>query len=92
MARNLFIGLGEHARLTQKPRGQCPAVMAGGVGGLLGLYCYYLGWRRRLEDKVFQSVPSSLLRCPFVMGLLSKGKSGGGVEQDKATLPRSLSS
>ena len=68
------------------------AVMAGGVGGLLGLYCYYLGWRRRLEDKVLQSVPSSLLRCPFVMGLLSKGKSGGGVEQDKATLPSSLSS
>lgn len=44
------------------------------VGGLMALYCYYLGYRRSLEDRIRQQVPTSLLRCPFVFGILSKTK------------------
>ncbi len=47
-------------------------IMAGGVGGLMSLYGYYLGHRRLVEDRLAQTVPSSLLRCPFVLGILSR--------------------
>lgn len=49
-------------------------VMAATVGGVMALYCHYLGVRRRIEDRIFQAVPASLTRCPFIMGILS-GKS-----------------
>ena len=42
------------------------------VAGLMALYSYFLGGRRYQEDRIHQVVPPSLLRCPFVMGLLSK--------------------
>ncbi len=48
--------------------------MAALVGGMMGLYSNYLGRRRNLEDRILGVVPDSLLRCPFVMGILSKGK------------------
>lgn len=49
-------------------------LIAGLVAGLMALYGYYLGYRRHLEDRVAQTVPPSLLRCPFVFGILSKTK------------------
>jgi hypothetical protein len=45
---------------------------AGLVAGLMAVYSYFLGGRRCQEDRIHQVVPPSLLRCPFVMGLLSK--------------------
>jgi hypothetical protein len=45
---------------------------AGMVAGLMAVYSYFLGGRRDQEDRIHQVVPPSLLRCPFVMGLLSK--------------------
>jgi hypothetical protein len=45
---------------------------AGLVAGLMAVYSYFLGGRRYQEDCIHQVVPPSLLRCPFVMGLLSK--------------------
>ncbi len=50
-------------------------LMAGTVAGMMTLYGYYLGYRRGIEDQIQQTVPASLMRCPFVMGILSKGKS-----------------
>jgi hypothetical protein len=47
-------------------------LLAGLVGAILVPYCHYLGARRGLEDRVKQQVPASLLRCPFVFGILSK--------------------
>jgi hypothetical protein len=47
-------------------------LMAGVAGGLMSLYGYYLGHRRHEENRVTQAIPSSLLRCPFVAGILSK--------------------
>jgi hypothetical protein len=48
------------------------ALIASLVAGLMALYSYFLGSRRYQEDRISQVVPPSLLRCPFVMGLLSK--------------------
>ncbi|HET8580048.1 MAG TPA: hypothetical protein VFL31_03540, partial [Nitrospiraceae bacterium] len=54
--------------------GVIESLIAGAVTGVMTLYCYYLGYRRHLENQVQQTVPPSLLRCPFVLGILSKGK------------------
>jgi hypothetical protein len=42
------------------------------VTGLMALYGYYLGYRRQVEEQQGQSLSPSLLRCPFVMGILGK--------------------
>jgi hypothetical protein len=55
---------------------------AGAVGALMALYGYYLGYRRDVEDRVRREVPVSLLRCPFVMGIL--GRSGIGTQPAEA--------
>lgn len=50
------------------------AGVAGLVGGVMALYCYYLGHRRDIENRQPGGVPSALLRCPFVMGILGKSR------------------
>ena len=53
------------------------AVVSGGaVTAMMALYCYYLGYRRHVEEAQGQGLSSALLRCPFVMGIL--GKTIGG--------------
>ncbi|ALA60043.1 hypothetical protein [Nitrospira moscoviensis] len=42
------------------------------VTALMGLYGYYLGSRRRVEDLERPQLSSGMLRCPFVMGILGK--------------------
>ena len=44
------------------------------VGGLMALYGYYLGYRRDIENRQQGAMPSALLRCPFVMGILGKSR------------------
>jgi len=51
--------------------------IAGAVAGMMAGYCYYLGHRRHVENQLRQIVPPSLLRCPFVMGILSKQSAFG---------------
>jgi hypothetical protein len=54
------------------------AMAVGGfVTGMMALYCYYLGFRRQVEEQQGHTMSSALLRCPFVMGIL--GKSTGAV-------------
>ena len=65
---------------------------AGGVGALMALYGYYLGCRRDAEDRVRQEVPVSLLRCPFVMGILGRsgmGTASAGASPAEVTLKNS---
>lgn len=50
------------------------AGIAAAVGGLMALYGYYLGHRRDIENRRQGAVPSALLRCPFVMGILGKSR------------------
>jgi hypothetical protein len=45
---------------------------------LMALYGYYLGHRRQVEERQGVSLSPSLLRCPFIMGILSKS-SGSAV-------------
>jgi hypothetical protein len=51
------------------------ATVASLIGGLVALYCCYLGHRRVVEDQVRAAVPATLLRCPFVLGILTKARS-----------------
>lgn len=44
------------------------------VGALMALYGYYLGYRRDIENRHEGAMPSALLRCPFVMGILGKSR------------------
>ena len=42
------------------------------VAGVMALYGYYLGYRRQVEEQQGLSLSPALLRCPFVMGILTK--------------------
>lgn len=54
------------------------AMVGGGcVTGMMALYCYYLGFRRQVEEQQGQTISSALLRCPFVMGILGKSTGAG---------------
>jgi hypothetical protein len=54
------------------------AMAVGGfVTGMMALYCYYLGFRRQVEEQQGQTMSSALLRCPFVMGILGKSTGAG---------------
>lgn len=48
------------------------AVMGALVMAMMGLYGYYLGDRRHVEDRQAPQPSSGMLRCPFVMGILGK--------------------
>lgn len=48
------------------------AVMGALVTAMMGLYGYYLGDRRHVEDEQAPQLSSGMLRCPFVMGILGK--------------------
>ena len=56
--------------------GPANGLVAGTVGGLMAIYGYYLGYRRYEEDRVQQIIPASLLRCPFVAGILRRNGKG----------------
>ena len=60
--------------LLKQPGVPTPYAMCGGslVAGLMALYGYYLGHRRQVEERQGVSLSPSLLRCPFVMGIMSK--------------------
>ena len=52
-------------------------VVGGFVTGMMALYCYYLGFRREIEEQQGHTMSSALLRCPFVMGILGKSTGAG---------------
>jgi hypothetical protein len=65
--------------LLKQPGMSTLYAMAGGgfVTGMMALYCYYLGFRRQVEEQQGQTMSNALLRCPFVMGILGKSTSAG---------------
>jgi len=68
------------------------AGVAGLVGGIMPLYCYYLGHRREIESRQPGGVPSALLRCPFVMGILGKSReaiAGSALSESAAVFEKS---
>jgi hypothetical protein len=62
----LFVG-------RQPSMGTAQALSGGAlVTAIMGLYGYYLGDRRQIEDQTRPQLSSGMLRCPFVMGILGK--------------------
>jgi hypothetical protein len=60
------------------------AVFGGGlVAALMALYGYYLGQRRQVEEGQGITLSPALLRCPFVMGILSKSSHSAVVGASK---------
>lgn len=51
------------------------SVSGGLVTAMMAVYCYYLGYRRSIEDQQGQRLSGAVLRCPFVMGILGKSPS-----------------
>src|SRR5215470_1900056 len=47
------------------------------VTAMMAVYCYYLGYRRSIEAKQGLGLSGTVLRCPFVMGILGKSPSAG---------------
>lgn len=50
----------------EPPSGMVLGLIAGTVAGIMTLYGYYLGYRRWVEEQVWQGIPASSPRCPFV--------------------------
>ncbi len=49
-------------------------LVTAGIGGLMSLYGYYLGRCRWQEEKLHATISPSLLRCPFILGILTSKK------------------
>jgi hypothetical protein len=49
-------------------------VVAASTAALLSLYCYYLGRYRLHEEKLKVTLALSMLRCPFILGIVSSRK------------------
>lgn len=49
-------------------------LITAGIGGLMSLYGYYLGRCRWQEEKLHATIPPALLRCPFILGILTSKK------------------
>ena len=60
------------------------AMMGALVTAMMGLYGYYLGDRRHIEDEQAPQLSTGMLRCPFVMGILGKPVSADGAAVDLA--------
>jgi hypothetical protein len=71
--------------LLKQPGVSTPYAVCGGslVAGLMALYGYYLGHRRQVEERQGVSLSPSLVRCPFVMGIISKSSGSAAVGASK---------
>jgi hypothetical protein len=58
------------------------AMMGALVTAMMGVYGYYLGDRRHVEDEQAPQLSSGMLRCPFVMGILGKTVGADGTAGD----------
>jgi len=48
--------------------------VTGGTAGLMSTYCYYLGRCRWQEENLHGKLSPSMLRCPFILGVLTSTK------------------
>jgi hypothetical protein len=58
------------------------------VTSMMGLYGYYLGYRRQIEDQQRPELSPGMLRCPFVMGILGKTVATSGGQTGAMALGR----
>jgi hypothetical protein len=74
-----LVVLGALLFMLRQPGIPAGGAVAGGaaVAALMGLYGYYLGHRRQVEDAQAPQLTEGMLRCPFVMGILGKSSNMG---------------
>ena len=72
-----LVVLGALLFMLRQPGVSSGGAVAGGavVAAMMGLYGYYLGHRRQVEDAQAPQLTEGMLRCPFVMGILGKSAS-----------------
>jgi len=49
-------------------------LITAGIGGLMSLHGYYLGRCRWQEEKLHATISPAVLRCPFILGILTSKK------------------
>lgn len=60
------------------------AMMGALATAMMGVYGFYLGDRRHVEDEQGPQLSSGMLRCPFVMGILGKTVGAAGTAGELA--------
>jgi len=70
----IILGITSFIAVVPDPPYWWQILVTAGVGGLMSLHCYYLGRSRWQEEKLHATIRSSLLRCPFILGILTSKK------------------
>jgi hypothetical protein len=70
----ILLGVTSYLILLPSPPLAWRVLVAATTVGLISLYCYYLGRCRWQEETLQASVAPSMLRCPFILGVLSAKK------------------
>jgi len=70
----IILGITSFIAVVSDPPYWWQILVTAGVGGLMSLHCYYLGRSRWQEEKLHATIPPSLLRCPFILGILTSKK------------------
>jgi hypothetical protein len=70
----ILLGITSYLILLPSPPLAWRVVVAASTAGLISLYCYYLGLCRWQEEKLQASAAPAILRCPFLVGILSSKK------------------
>ena len=70
----ILLGMTNYLLVVPNPPLLWRVLMAVSTAGLLSLYCYYLGWCRWQEEKLHTAISPAMLRCPFILAILSSRK------------------
>jgi hypothetical protein len=70
----ILLGMASYLIILPVPLLVWRVLVAASTTGLVSLYCYYLGRSRWQEEKLHATISPSMLRCPFILGILSSRK------------------
>jgi hypothetical protein len=70
----ILLGMTSYLLLVPNPPVFWRVLVAASTTGLTSLYCYYLGWFRWQEERLHPAISPAVLRCPFILGILSSRK------------------
>ena len=70
----ILLGMTNYLLLEPNPPLLWRVLMAASTVGVISLYCYYLGWCRWQEEKLHTGISPAVLRCPFILGILTSRK------------------
>jgi hypothetical protein len=70
----ILLGITSYLILLPSPPLGWRMLVAASTAGLITVYCYYLGRSRWQEEKLQATIAPAMLRCPFLVGILSSKK------------------